>query len=408
MIHEYLSHAFEKWKSHARSYNEMEEVRKEIVRVKYSDTGSFDLDKFNGKKFNTKVKLCNTPEGLWENHKTYSFNKVGLPIIQDMQHVHNNETWSGYFVYTVEETRYVEFEHNDFICTVLTWIEWHDGKKRSLNSIRFQYGAAEYLKLDIAGFVEHTRSNETGALIWSCEIFHYDEHDNQIQTADKFYHSPGVGFFKATNIYTYSADGKLETIRSENPQPDNTIRTTIEFSRSPKGETIRSLTGKLTERISTTILKALQQEKSVKPIMQLEMCYRSVDRYVPSIMYATEEEVERFEHSLIHGLHERFFGSQWMKHNLEWEMDEETERLYVRFLSSISESENWDAGENMMCLVAKNINAKAIGSVEAYLPGNFFCYAIDYELDCSDLERMLIKCGVSKSQVAYWKKTGRL
>jgi hypothetical protein len=118
-------------------------------------------------------------------------------------------------------------------------------------------------------------------------------------------------------------------------------------------------------------------------------------------MYATEEEVERFEHSPSHGLHKRFFGSQWMKHNLEWEMDEETERLYVRFFSRISESENWDAGENMMCRVAKNINAKAIGSVEAYLPRNFFCYAIDYELDCSDLEKMLIKCGVSKSQVTY-------
>ena len=82
----------------------------------------------------------------------------------------------GYFVYTVEETRYLEFEHNDFICTMLTWIEWHGGKKRSLNSIRFQYDAAKYLELDVACFVEHAPKNQAGALPMNyfieCKVLH--------------------------------------------------------------------------------------------------------------------------------------------------------------------------------------------------------------------------------------------
>ena len=408
MILENLSLSFEKWKSYAGLYQEMEGLRKKVVTVKYSDKGSFDLDNFNGKKFSNKAKLCDSPDGLWENYTTYSFNLAALPVIEDMQHVFNNHTWSGYFVYTAEETFYVVYDHLDFIPTLLIWVEWREGKKQSLNSLRFQYGAAEYLKMDVASFVEHARRNQPTALIWSCEVYHYDESHAKILTADSFHHSPGLGFFKERKIYTYSSSGKLETIRSESVQPDTSIEAVIKFSRAPKGETLRSLTENLAERISNIIMEALLQSKSVNPIMQVELYYRAVDRYIPTVMYATEEEVEKFEHSTIYDLTARFFGFQWMKHELNWEMDAETEQLYVRFFSRIRNAENWTAGENMMYLIVKKICAKALASGEEHISNNFFSYALDYEIDASELDKILIKCGVSKKQVADWKKAGCL
>jgi hypothetical protein len=408
MMLEHLSRAFEKWKSNAGLYDEMEMRRKEVVSVKYSDKGSFNLHKFNGRKFITKIKLCSSPEGLWENYTTYSFNQDNLLIIEDMQHVFNKQKWSGYFLYTEEETRYIVFEQDNFIPSTLQWIEWQDGKKRSWNSIRFQYGATEYWELDVVNFVQHAKRDQPASLIWACEIFNYDEQETKIETANCFYHSPGLGFFKSKKSYTYSADGELDTIRSETPQPDNSIRWTVEFSRAPKGETLRALIEQLAERMSNTILEALLREKSPNAIMQVEMYYRAVQYYIPLIQYATQEEVDKFEHSTIHDITEQFLGSQWMKHNLDWKMDEETELLYVRFFNRMSEEDNWRAGANMMYLIAKKLTSKAIALSHPNFSVNFFSYATDYEMDGHDLDKILIKCGVSKRLIKYWKKIGSL
>jgi hypothetical protein len=379
-----------RWQKAFDRLSEVTEAAKLGQRVVYARVPLFDLDRYRPPKFPAGGRILKELPPASEMAGTYYVYRLDhqdRPVHMAARHTYNKVDWQGMYRYSAEEVEYVEFCLQTEIVSQYDRLTLQGRQPTSLQRIRMNC-AGHFPRWHGSDAIAHIRSDPHNYFV---RIEHYDLTKGQIVSGSAFSEGFGGSPQHSTLDYFYAAEGKLERIIQTWASGH---KQTIFAARSKVS--LKELSTKLSERIATATLQALQEAKSGSPLVAVELSYRSVDQYVPFIIPATEaEDISSLT------LVSQTPPGRWITLDHEQFEPEMTE-----FVQRIFDAERYELASKMLRHAALLVTRLAAGSLSTS-PG-FVAFAMDWEMEGDQLASILKQCGADPAAMKLWRKKGWL
>lgn len=369
-----------------------------MVETRYAEGSRYDLRKFDWHSFPADGPLQLDKEGIDDSSlHEYGFNTNGLPCYTTFKHVHNKIAWEGVYIYEETCIEYIEYCLNTGVPSLISRMEFKDGKKVAYQSISANGGGSGYGWLSKEDIIKTMRNDDHSFII---EITDF-EHDvtGKIKRASSINFFPGSGQYTSHDEYAYDDMQVLDTIRRFNDGYDRLI-----YCRRPDNVSPEQLVEEVAAALAKEIAERLTVSQIELPLAFLELGYRLGDNYVPYLTCRSEryvaEKVAKKEMVFID-----------INYNESVDMSiKPIERLWAQLEGLMEDDDHLGIGTDMIrkaaFLLTKN---RLFGKLQ--VTDTFAAYAVDWSIEGhgdEEFEEILTECGVEAEVLTIWKQTGIL
>jgi hypothetical protein len=185
-------------------------------------------------------------------------------------------------------------------------------------------------------------------------------------------------------------------------------RDQLVYQRRKKGENFESLASELVRRLAAAVAARLAVERIAEQVCFIELSYRAGDvHFPPLVVIGLERDRRRMlasgdPEAPLFAFNAAMLGSM---HYVEID-DPETTQLCDRLEQEVRAGGRWKAATRILREVAAELTRRDwTGLLD--VTGEFVVFAIDWEMEGDDLERILA-ASVSGEQIREWRKNGWL
>ncbi len=396
-----------RWKHAFNELSLLPEFKKKILTEKYVPGFRYDLKDYGTQAFmlpDGKVFPEARAREINDYH-FYGFGADGKPVYTAFRHVVNNINWEAYYSYSDDLVEYVEFcitEHTQ-IPSCIKRILYKEGRKVGWQSLLLNTrGSANNFDGDTADEIIADMLGDQYSLFISIEKYHWEE--DRIVTADGLGMAPGHGEFHYSQHYSYRPDGQLDEIRAV----CETGNERLTWVRPDDAVNIQALEEEVAEKLAEAIIDTLVASRIETPLSLLEINYHEIAEYIPSLSprsQAFTTEISRRHQD--EDIFDLIFLSTELDHPYMNIRMEKFERPFKQFMQIIEREEKWEIAAAMLRKVAWLLTTnKLYGRLP--VSDDFAAYAIDWESDMEEFERILGECGVVPDVISSWQEKGWL
>lgn len=384
------------------AFDEIGRIAEKKVKAQttvYSQLPRYDVQKFNGKKILAGGKTLAEPP---EMHPiTYGLDATGNPCYFSSEHTWNKEYWEGFYDITGSCVECVSFSLQTGMPIEIGRLLFDKGQKIGYQHLRVNGGRLgdTYSGLsnrEIAEKLQHSKND----LIGTVELYHYEE--QRIVSADCWNAMPGIDNITYKQEYSYNAAGKLEDIKTI--EPDNT--THYVYADIPEGVSLEELSDQVAQLIAETIAETLEEVELPHPLAIVELGYHEYDTYYPLVAILLQNKKERLiKKNKGNAIFEALF--------LPFEKDlvevspEKYERLFTAFIDKVMDDDKFELATAMIRKVGYILTTtKIFGKVP--VSDNFIAYAVDWSLapENDTVVEIFRECGMTEKALEQWRKLG--
>lgn len=363
------------------------------VKIKYAKSYRFDISSYRNGKIKSGGKLLDEKKDDKMDYHEYGLDKNNFPTISRAKHSWNRIDWIGFYKKEDNLVEYVEFCLNTKVPSVVERFILNNGKKLFYQSFRINGRGTgfhkSYLTLPREEMIKNiTNDNSSANLV----IEGYEYEKNKIKQAFGYGISSGYGQYTYEDLYKYYESGKLKEIRTnyKNGFPEK-----IKYFKSEKKNSFKELSDNLSKKIANRIVNVLTKMDFESPLFCLQLSYRAVVNYWPSLIPVTL----KFK-NWVKDEEGPFMAQPGDFISVD---DENSEEEFTEFCRIIDEKESWNTATNMLRNVAKILTLSGL-DYKIKVTDDFIAFPIDWELEGRELGKILIQCGADKAKVKEWKK----
>ncbi|MDE3201142.1 MAG: hypothetical protein KGN79_09485 [Acidobacteriota bacterium] len=387
-LDELRSDLWSRWQAAFERFPELESASHFGERVVYANGELFDLKNYTPQEFAAGRRVFQEqPESINSYHR-YRLDANGRPVHMASGHTVNHFDWEGVYRYANEEVEYLEYCLQTKVVSKYARMTLQDGIPRTYQKISVNGGGSHIG--GATGKSAMSRIMQEPYFPW-IEIEEYETSQNRILSGKALVVAPGQSPYRFDLEYSYSDAGKL--VRIVHIREDGSRHTA--FSARSKAS-MKELAAKLSERIVTCTIEALSQVNHTAPLQAVELSFRSVTNYLPSVIPAREgDSVSEMCIVLAKG------QDPWIELN-----EEDFEPEMTEFVERMSAAENWNPGSKMLRQAASSITEHAHESLP--VADGFVAFAIDWEFEGHDLPAILKQCGATAATLKRLREIGWL
>ncbi len=365
------------------------------VKIRYAESYRFDVSAYKYGKIKAGGKLLDEKKNDKIDYHEYGLDKNNFPTISRAKHSWNKIDWIGFYKKEDNLVEYVEFCVNTSVPSVIERIILNNGKKLFFQSFRINGRGTgfhkSYLTLPREEMIKNIITDNSSV---NLVIEEYEYEKNNIKQAFCCGIASGYGQYTCIDLYNYYDSGYLKEIKTiyKNGFPNR-----IKYFKSEKNTFLKNLSISLTQKIANRIIEVLLAMAFESPLFCLQLSYRSVSNYWPSLIPVTLKFKNWVKDE------EGPFMAQpgdFISVN-----DENIEEEFTEFCRMIDEKESWNAASNMLRNVARILTLSKLDN-KIKVTNDFVAFAVDMELEGRELDKIIIKCGADKASVKQWKKLG--
>ena len=366
-----------------------------VVQTLYAEGERYNLEKFDGHSFPSDGTLQKNKEGISTiSLREYGFNAEGLPCYVTFRHEHNKVLWEGVYIYGDTFVEYIEYCINTGVPSVISRMEFNDGKKIAYQRLGINGRGSGYGWLSKVDIIKTIRNDEH-SLIVTVTDFEYDS-TGKIARSFSISIFPGSGKYTTHQEYTYDDMQVLDSIRHFYTDGNDTLI----YCRRPENVSPEQLLEELAEALAKEIAEILVINQIEEPVALLELGYRLGSNYVPYLTCRSERQVAET-------LAKK--GNVFFDTNYNESLNVSTrpfERLWAQMQVCMEDDDYLDLGTKMIRKAAFLLtNTKLFGKL--VVSDTFAAYAIDWSIEGhgdEEFEEILTECGVEGEGLAAWKQ----
>jgi len=381
-----------RWRDAFDRFADLDRASQSGERIVYANGELFDLKKYTPQKFPAGGRVfLEQPESI-NSYQRYWLDAKELPVHVAFGHTVNHFDWEGFYRYTTEEVEYVEFCLQTRVVSKYARMTLRNGLPRTYQKIGVNGGGSH-----VGGATERNamdrifQDSYQDSYFSSIEIEEYEASGDRIVAGKLLVAAPGQSSHRSDLEYSYSDAGKLERIILT--REDGSKYTSF-AARSKLS--MKELAAKLSQRIAARTIEALSKANRVTPLQAVELSFRSVTNYVPSVIPATEGDAVSDMSIVIANDH-----TNWIELN-----GEDLEPEMAEFVERMDTADNWNPGSRMLRQAAFLVTKLAPESFPT--ADGFLAFAIDWEFEGHELPAILKQCGATAATLKKLKKIGWL
>ncbi len=355
-------------------------------RALYARVPLFDLKEYTPRRFPAGGRASSRPFPGIDN-RVYHLDAEGRPIQMTHRHSYNRVNWLGVYSYSADDARYCEWCLQTGVCSEYDRIALQDGVPSSFQRLRINGNGSfpiwKGLRPDSQ--IQKIRADSHG---YQIRVEQYELHDGRVTSGVSFIDGMGLPPTRYELLYSY-ADGRLERIARRSPSGEE--QTVFAARRSAS---LSALSAELSRRISDKALELLRTAPRGSPLVALELSYRSVETYIPSLIPLTERDETR---SLT--LAAEVPLERWLPLR-----EEDFAPAITDFHERVRTTEKYEAGTGMLREAARQITNRA--KHELQTTDGFVAFAMDWEFEGGELQSILTACGASPETLRVFRARG--
>lgn len=396
-----------RWKHAFNELSLLPEYKAKILTEKYVPAVRYDL-----KDYETSAFLI--PEGKLfpearsreiNDYHFYGLKEDGYPCYTSFRHVMNNTSWEGYYSYSDEVVEYVEFcqTENTYIPSCIKRILYKDGQRYAWQSLFINTrGNNDLYEGQTPDEIMASILADQHALVIRIEA--YNRVDGRITSANGLAIAPAYGEYNYVQQYNYTGGGVLDEIRTYCESGVDRLT----WVRQEEGLNFQQLEEELVEKLAEAIVDTLVESKLETPLSLLEINYHSIAEYIPSLSPRSQRftaDISRRHQD--EDIFDLIFLATEMDHPYLPIEDEKFERPFRQFIQIIEREDKWELASGMLRKVAWLLTTNKLFH-RLPVSDDFAAYAIDWESDMDEFERVLRECGVVPAVISAWQERGWL
>lgn len=371
--------------------------REQVKSIRYADSSRYNVEKFDWTSFPSNGPMIeDKPELKQVTLHEYGFNADGFPCYVKFEHEYNQIVWEGFYTYSDDEVRYLEFCINTGIPSAFTRMVFQDGRKVMLQRLVVNGRGSGYSDLLKDEIVNKLKSDSSSLII---TVTRFEYIGDRIDRSSSVHIMPGLGKYTSHDEYAYDETGVLERIRTFFEDGNNRLC----YSRNEENVDPTILIDKLASAMASSIAEALTGQNIQSPIALLELNYHYADNYHPLLAWQSAEEIEE---KLQCGEY-AFINDNYDGPIVDIQLFED---LFVQLEQMMEERDDMELGRIMLRKTAAILTeSKLLGKVE--VSENFAAYAIDWSIEGHSNEHLveiLLECGVKEDVIELWTQKGML
>jgi hypothetical protein len=394
-----LQQLLQRWEQAFDEIDQLTYHKSQVTTIQYAEGFRYNLSSYSPDSFPSQGAMLEKPgDSDQDNLYEYGINDKGRPCFVTFKHVFNGISWEGYYTYSDALAEYVEYCLNTGIPSVIDRLNFLDGKKVSYQSLHINtrgsmFSSNPRSKKEIIDFIK----NDDHSLIYTITSYLYG-HDNRIEKTTSLHNMPGIGQYTTYDEYAYDEHHNLDTIRTFFKNGDNRLS----YCRVPENITTTALIETVAQAMAQSISETLLKAEIRQPIHILELNYRFADSYIPLLVYKSAPSVNEQVVSYFDFTNEYYNGVQ--VDILPFE------REFAQLEQLMNEIGDMGLGRTMLRKTAYLLTtSKIFGKTKT--TGDFAAYAVDLSLEGhshEEFEEILIECGLTPTDIEYWKEKGIL
>ncbi|MCW3106045.1 MAG: hypothetical protein JWQ09_551 [Segetibacter sp.] len=388
----------ERWKLAFNQVVLLDEFESKSVQIKYASTLRYELKDFDGKKIKPGGRFLSAiPSDPTENFYEYGIEERGLPCFSRSCHKWNAVYWRGFYSFKNDLAEHVEFCIDTGIPSTVERVVFEHGRKISYQSLHINGGGSGsvYYDMPVQQIIESILT-DSFSLICTVKEFVYDNND-KVTKAGGLSVGPGPREYKYEDVYMYDVKGKLETITTY----FETGETRLAYKAPNKQITFKELSDNLSEKMAHSIVDQMVRLQIEQPLAVLQITYRCVANYHPSLNYVTDAEKQAILQT--QQSEEIFTGLFISVENFIDLTDEGFESELQQFVQLMEAGEKWMAGTRMIRKTASILTRNKLeGRIK--VSDDFVAFAIDWSIKHEGFAKILKDCGVKEETIKDWKK----
>lgn len=374
---------WERWGRQAERLSQMRRETVETATVVYALQRLFDLKNYTPRRFLPGARRSSQPIPGYDNN-VYYLDDHGRPVRMTGRHSYNRLDWRGLYSYAPDQAEYAEWCLQTGVCCQYDRVALQDGQPASFQRLRINSAGSEpkWRGLSPEKLMDSISSDPRSFSVW---IEQYELHDGRILAGVAYTEGMGLPAMRSTLSYSYS-NGKLDRIVW---QWETGEQRTVFAARQPTA--FKQLSADLSRRIADRIIELVRDARFEAPLVALELSYNPVESYVPTVIPCTED------HALSRlCLVTAIDPSQWLV------MPEDDFAPDITdFHQRVVSTERGEVGARMLQEAARQVTER--GPREFRSSQGFVAYAIDWEAEGDQLEKILKACGASRELLKQFR-----
>jgi len=386
---------FERW---IRAIDEIDMIHKykeKVKSIKYAPGFRYDVIDYTKSDFPAGGTLYDQKDDEKLDYHAYGLDQNQLPAYVRFEHRWNKISWEGFYKYSHNTIEYIEFCLNTGVPSCIQVAKFKDNRRVSFQHFQLNGRGSTYslVKGEQEAFIQRIQ-NDPYSITSKIESYLYE--DERIIKALCCSVSPGIGQFEYEKIYTYDQDGLTE-IRTLYPNGS----TQLTYVRLPENLNVQDMINNLAEQMEKSIIDFLLTQDIEQPISLLALNYRRGDRYLPHLKVRSLLEKEEItSHYKEADVFELLFISGF--ENLLYLEPDQFEYQLQQLTQLMEQNENYNLGTAMLRKAASILTLNRLDKKLA-VSDDFVAYAIDWEMEGQEFEKILEECGQKPETIALWK-----
>jgi hypothetical protein len=355
-------------------------------RPVYAKSSLFDLKGFTPSSFPAGGRVHAEPIPHLDN-VIYRLDDEDRPMRMETRHSVNGIDWRGAYEYGTDQAEYAEWCLQTGVCSLYARITFAAGAPQTFQRLQIN-GKGSFSTWRGMAPERQIATIASDPLNYQVGLEAYHVRDGRVEHADVYCEGLGAPPTISTQTYSYQA-GKLDRIVHCWPTGEEQ---TVFASRKPVS--IADLSRHLSEQIAERTIATLRSASFDAPLLALEMSYQAGESYIPALIPATVQD-RLSSLSLVAEL------ERWIALPSEAFSPE-----IADFEGRLRASDDYATGPRMLRAAARLVTERAPQRLET--APVFVAFAVDWEADGDQLERILKECGASPQTMAEFRSRGWL
>jgi len=388
---------FARWVRAFNEINWLSRYKERVEHTKYAPTRQFDLKDFDQGDFPAHSPLYDEKPADGSDHYTYGMDAQGRPVHVAYQHTWNKVFWEGFYNYSADRAEYIEFELGTGVPTRIEVVQFEGGQKVSFQQFSLNGGGYRLAGESNRDIIDKVRNSD---FLGICQVKKFMYEKDRIVGADCLAVYPGAGRSLFRQTFLYDREGRLDEIKNiyENGNEQ------VEYAYVSPEVNVADLSNRLSREMADSIVETLLKKNIEQPLATLELSYRSVANYMPSLVPKSLADWDDI--IAARGTEVDFTLLFIPGYETLLSMDAPAlERPLQQLMQIIEQTKDYDLGRNMLRKTAFLLTRGKLNGKIA-VNDNFIAYAVDWEGEGQEFEEILRDCGQSEEVIADWKKKG--
>jgi hypothetical protein len=379
---------YERWRQAYSEIHKLAAYKAGGRTIRYADNFRYPLPGYTSDDFPAGGPL--TIERTTSTITTYYLDTAGRPVFVSFGNPQERlYQWQGFYSYSPDLVEYVEFNLATGNPSDLGRLVFADGKKMS------------YQRLSLSGKGTNTVSVDDirdDIMARTITIEEYSFDGDRMVEVDCLYSGSGPGLVQYKKAYNYLKTGELDTIQSIYDDG----RTQLIYVRPDPNFNEEHALDKLANRLAALIIDTLVANNVQQPVALLDLSYRTIRSWVPTINAASQSDKEAvLENWQGKDVFENLFIPP-SYNSIDLDIAH-IERTWRQFFDHVDSKDRWDLGKKMLRRAARLLTLGKLGGKLA-VTDEFVAYALDGEFEINQLPDVLLDCGLPETTLLKWKE----